>query len=281
MEPKCLTADRFVDSKMHISYRYVFRETEYFRPHFHDYYEVFLVLDGKAVHEVNGVSVPLTAGDLVFIRPRDTHDYHMMDDQPFSFMNITLTAETMDELFSYLSDGFPSAGLLHASLPPVRNLPEREQEWINGQMSMIRAIEPDEFNRIKTALRILLLRIFTKYFAELEPEESLVPSWLEAMCAVMRTGRNFAEGTGFFYSLTDKTREHVSRSMKKYMGVTVTEYINSLRLNYIANMLRNSNHPISHIVFESGFNNISWASEQFRARYGMTMRQFRSGETTE
>ena len=59
--------------------------------------------------------------------------------------------------------------------------------------------------------------------------------------------------------------------------MTVTEYINSLRLNYIANMLRNSNYSISDIIFDSGFNNISWASEQFKAKYGMTMREYRAG----
>jgi len=79
----------------------------------------------------------------------------------------------------------------------------------------------------------------------------------------------------YFLSLTDRSREHVSRCMKKYMGMTPSEYINSLRLNYIANMLRDSNCDITEIIFESGFNNISWASEQFKKKYGMTMRQYR------
>ena len=63
--------------------------------------------------------------------------------------------------------------------------------------------------------------------------------------------------------------------MKKYMGMTVSEYINSLRLNYITNMLRDSNHGVTEIVFESGFNNISWASGLFKKKYGMTMSQYR------
>ena len=61
------------------------------------------------------------------------------------------------------------------------------------------------------------------------------------------------------------------------MGMTVSEYINGLRLNFIANMLKNSNHSVSDIIFESGFNNISWAAEQFKAKYGVTMREYRKG----
>ena len=40
-------------------------------------------------------------------------------------------------------------------------------------------------------------------------------------------------------------------------------------------MLKNSNHDIADIVFESGFGNISWASELFKERYGMTMSEYR------
>jgi len=281
MEPKCLTAERFVDRRMHISYRYVYSETEYFRPHNHDYFEVFLVLKGQVIHWVNGTETLLGKGDLVFIRPDDTHDYRLKDELPCSMLNLTFTAQTLEQLFTYLADGFPSQALLENPQPPTRKLSDRELSWFEGQMSMVRSIDPEDYTRIKTGLRVLLMRIFTKYFAELEAEEDEVPVWLERMCATMREGSNFAESTEFFFSLTDKTREHVSRSMKKYMGMTVTEYINALRLNYIANMLRNSNHRISHIIFESGFNNISWASELFKQRYGMTMRQFRSGKETE
>ena len=63
--------------------------------------------------------------------------------------------------------------------------------------------------------------------------------------------------------------------MKKYKGMTVSEFVNDLRLHYIANMLRCSNHTVAQIVFASGFNNISWAAECFRKKYGMTMGAFR------
>ena len=50
MEPKLLTAERFVDRETGCSYRYVHSSTEYFRPHFHDYYEIFILMEGEAKH---------------------------------------------------------------------------------------------------------------------------------------------------------------------------------------------------------------------------------------
>lgn len=276
MEPKCLTADRFVDKNTNISYRYVFSQTEYFRPHYHDYFEMFLVLDGQVIHSANGEERRLSGGDLVFIRDRDVHDHRMEEGQTVSMLNFTFTADTLQGLFSYLGDGFPSAGLLAAPQPPQLHLGDADMKWMESQMDRIRSIEPGDHSRLKTALRTLLFRLFTRFFADLEPMNEAIPDWLEKMCTTMRENGNFAESTEFFFGLTDKTREHVSRCMKKYMGVTVTEYINSLRLNYIANMLRNSNQQISYIIFQSGFNNISWATELFRERYGMTMRAFRN-----
>lgn len=59
------------------------------------------------------------------------------------------------------------------------------------------------------------------------------------------------------------------------MGVTLSEFVNDLRLSFIANMLKNSNHDIADIVFDSGFGNLSWASDLFKKKYGVTMSEYR------
>ena len=91
----------------------------------------------------------------------------------------------------------------------------------------------------------------------------------------MKNDGNFIKGASVIPDLCDKSREHVSRSMKKYYGVTVSEFVNGLRLNYVANMLRHSDHNILDIIFESGFNNVSWASKCFTEKYGFTMSEYR------
>lgn len=276
MEPKLLTAERFVDMRTGCMYRYVLSDTEYFRPHYHDYCEVFVVLDGCAKHLVNGTVLRLSSRDMVFIRPSDTHDYVSQDGAPFSMLNITFTWDTLEEMFCFLGDGFPSAMLLEAKLPPTVRLTNGEFSALQSRMTAISAISLTDTAPLKTALRVLLFDIFTKYFSDYTTDSRAVPAWLDALCAEMRRSGGFVEGSEKLFALTDKSREHVCRSMKKYMGITVTEFINDLRLSYICNMLCNSNHSITEIIFESGFNNLSWASEQFKEKYGMTMRQFRN-----
>lgn len=274
MEPKLLTADRFVDKRTGISYRYVYSETEYFRPHYHDYFEVFLVLSGQAKHLVGTEETVLEAGNLVFIRPSDIHDY-ISDGYGYSMLNITFTKETLSGLFAFLGDGFPASDLMNAAVPPQVILDNGAMQAIQTRMTAINAIDHEDVSALKTALRILLFEIFSNHFSDFVAKKQTIPSWLSAACQQMQHNGSFVEGNDALFALTGRTREHVCRSMKKYMGMTVSEYVNDLRLRYIANMLRSSNHTISQIVFSSGFNNLSWASELFRKKYGISMRQYR------
>ncbi len=278
MEPKLLTAERFVDMRTGISYRYVHSDTEYFRPHFHDYYEMFLLLEGEVTHFVNGEYFSLRKGSLVFIRPRDTHDYILRAGKSFSMLNITFTEDTAMSLFEYLGGGFNTEHLISSKLPPEVYLSDVDCEYILSHMATVSTIDEKEYMSVQTALRILLFRIFTRFFADFSDEISLdIPMWLSRLCAIMQKNGNFTYGIPRMVELSGKSREHLARSVKKHFGVTLSEFINDLRLRFVANMLKNSNHNIADIIFESGFGNISWAYAEFKKKYGMTMSQYRKG----
>lgn len=274
-----MTARRFVDMRTEIMYRYILSDTEYFRPHYHDFCEVFVVLKGRAKHLVNGALIPLGEGDMVFIRPSDTHDYAAIDREPFSMLNITFTMDTLNSIFAFLGEGYPSTELMDAELPPSVRLSAGDVSTFQTQMQAIRAIPMTNASELKTALRVLLFNFFTKYFSDFHRSRRDLPPWLDTLCTQMRQTGNFIEGTDRLFALTDKSREHVCRCMKKYTGMTASEFVNDLRLNYIANMLRSSNHSVTQIIFDSGFNNMSWAAECFRKKYGISMREFRKNRT--
>lgn len=277
MEPKLLTEKYEFDETLECLYRYVYSDTEHFNPHYHEFYEFFIILDGSANHLINGNKTKLTKGSLVFIRPNDVHDYIAINAKPFVFLNISFSANTAAQIFEFLGDGFPSEQLVSSPMPPEVHLNDYDLKRFKNRFESIKAIDPQNTAELKTAMRSFLFNTFTRYFSSSEQIHEDMPVWLEQMCEKIKRDGNFALGSDYFFSLSDKSREHVSRSMKKYTGMTVSEYINSLRLNFIANMLRNSNYGIAQIIFDSGFNNISWASEQFKTKYGITMREYRNG----
>ena len=277
MEAKLLTADRFVDKQTGISYRYVYSETERFRLHYHDYCEIFLVLSGGARHLVEQEEFALSPRQLVFVRPGDTHDY-ISDGGGYSMLNITFKMETLQGMFAFLGDGFPAVALMNARIPPLVQLSAQDFDAFNARMAAVQAIDAADVEARKTALRILLFEVFSRHFSGFVGDGNAVPHWLEAACNQMRRSGSFVDGSEAFFSLTDRSREHVCRCMKKYMGMTVSEFVNDLRLRYIASMLRSSNHTVAQIVFESGFGNLSWAARLFKEKYGMTMGAYRKGD---
>lgn len=279
MEPKLLTADRFVDIRTGCSYRYVHSYTEYFRPHFHDYYEIFIPMGGEAKHVVNGESALLKRGRAVFIRPSDVHDYVCEDGSSFEMLNITFTKETADEIFAFLGEGFKKEALLSPKLPPAVELGDSGMKSLTLKMAEITAIGNNDTEKLKTALKVLILTLFSEHFSRFrDTKNSDVPLWLSDLRKAMRKDGNFAAGADVMPSICGKSREHIARSMKKYYGVTVSEFVNSLRLNYIANMLVHSDKKLLDIVFESGFNNLSWANDCFYKKFGCSMSAFRKNK---
>lgn len=282
MQPKLLTADRFVNLKTGCSYRYIHSSTEYFRPHFHDYYEIFIVLSGKVLHIANGERIAMERGDSAFIRPSDIHDYICCGEDEVHMLNITFTESTAEGIFSFLGDGFNTDALFKEKDPPAVSLSEYELNNISKRMTDICVIDESDTEKLKTALRIFLFNFISEYFSRtLRYSKTAAPRWLTSLCERMKKDGNFISGISLMPELSGKSREHISRSMKKYYGISATEFVNDLRLSYIANMLQNSDHSIIDIIYESGFNNVSWCNRCFVKKFGMNMSTYRRLVTTE
>ena len=262
-----------------IGYRIVNSRTEYFTEHTHDYAEIFIMLTGRARHTVGKATQTLLAGDVVFIRPSDVHKYAKIREEEFTFCNLTFTKRTLESAFSYLGEGFPSEKLMESEVPPCARMDTSALKRFSERLNRLGTIAPEDVPHKKTALRILLMDILTAVFSDFAPAAAPMPAWLETLCVRMRTEGGFIEGSARMLALAGCTREHLSRSIKKYLGVTVSEFISDLRLNYIANMLLSSNKQISEIVLDSGFNTLSLATTRFKQKYGVSMRRFREVQT--
>ena len=193
-------------------------------------------------------------------------------------LNINFTVEIAKEIFEFLDKGFDKDILLQSPFPPHINLSEKEFAHLMRKMVPIRTIDAENPQKLKTALKVFLLEVISRYFGAVHGVDSDMPQWLSELCNKMSSSDNFIGGVERMLELSGKSREHLARTLKKYTGLTVSDYVNSLRIKFIANMLINSNYSIADIVFESGFNNLSWASRLFKQTFGVTMNQYRLGK---
>lgn len=71
------------------------------------------------------------------------------------------------------------------------------------------------------------------------------------------------------------TREHLGRVFKKETGMTVTQYINNLRVDIIKDILKNTDRPIEDIPIL--FNTkLKYLQQTFKQATGITMREYRA-----
>ena len=69
--------------------------------------------------------------------------------------------------------------------------------------------------------------------------------------------------------------EYFCRYFKKYMGMTLLEYVNSIRLYHIHQDLLNTNYSVSELMDRHGFTNYKLFSKMFRNTYGCPPGMFR------
>ena len=278
MAVKMLDAKKHTNADTGFLCRYVRSDTEYFRPHCHNYYELFLVLNGDAHHLINSKEQILRPGELLFIRDFDVHTYKSVNKEYFDFINLAFTKQMLNSMLCYLGDGFPFENLLSASAPPSVYLGETQKENLFYSLTELNQITNKAV--AKTKAKALLINVFTKYFFDYQEKETEIPLWLEVVYEKMNSPQNFIAGSEKMYSLCKMSREHLCRSLKRYYNTTPSALICNLRLEYCANLLITSNLSITEICYECGFENLSWFYKLFTKKYGMTPKQYRKKYTT-
>ena len=262
------------DSETGCLCRYVHSDTEYFRPHCHNYYEIFMIVKGDVCHMINGTEQILREGQILFIRDFDCHDYKSIDGEYFELINLAFTAETFCALKAYLGEDFPFDALISSPQPPSACLSHSEKERLFNRLLELNLASDKKL--IKTKARSLLASIFADCFYRYQSAFSEIPLWLEATYEKMKKPENFISGLTRMYELSGKSREHLSRSMKKHYGISPAGFVTGLRLEYAANLLVTGNMSVTDICFESGFENLSWFYKLFSSRYNLSPVMFRN-----
>ncbi len=240
--------------------------------HQHDFAEIFWLYTGTGRHRINGQIQELRAGQLVFIRPDDCHTLELIAPNVMGLVNVAFPLSTLRHIQQRYFPRDKRWFWKKAELPEVCTLEParltRLQEWADALGDAPRTIfEIERF----------LLNVFHLVAAGVERETlpPEAPDWLAAACVKIRERAQMQEGVAAWVRLAGRSPEHVARVTRQWLGLSPTEYVNQLRLDFLERQLRLTSHPILDLVLEAGFSNLGHAYRLFKNRYGLPPRQYR------
>ncbi|MCF6445885.1 AraC family transcriptional regulator [Nereida sp. MMG025] len=239
--------------------------------HDHDCFEVFLIESGRTSHWINGTTQTLEPGQLVFIRPHDVHAFSADRTLGCEISNVMFRQETAAHLAARYADTIERRFFdARTPLPEMHTLaPARFARAINVSKQLQTAHR--SLARIEEYLLVLTNRVANVTTGISDS----TPKWFAEACSAAQSKEVFQKGVAGFISAAGRSHEHVCRTCKTVTGLTPSDYINQIRIEFAAHLLRSDEKPINDIVEDCGFDNTSYFYRLFRQQYGTTPRQYR------
>lgn len=239
--------------------------------HAHDFAEVFWVAAGAGRHLLHGGESPLTAGDLVCMRPEDAHDYAATPGLPLHLVNLAFPRDTLD----FLRRRYPDTG---EQLWPQAGRWPRQYRLAPALLAELDA-EADAlaaYRGSRLALERFLLNLAWR-LREAAPGALAPPPppWLRQALTRFRESGAFVEGVPALVRLAGRSHAHVTRAIHAHCGQTPSALVQELRLEHAAGQLVLTQHKVADVAHACGYASVAHFYACFQARYGETPRQYR------
>jgi len=256
--------------------------------HAHSFYEMVYVLDGFTLHSCGGIIRILTAGDLFFVRPGESHSY--LNTYQTKIYNCIFYADALGSLLNELRE-LPGVDLLFQETDAAENIKAaREAEWdrrilrvevgkrrdVEYALGKIRGERENQQIGWQTSLKTKLasfLVLYSRLYAEQREQETgqngdyfgYVYKILEYISENYQNEINMAQ----LSAVTNLSPDYMARRFKAVMHITPSEYVRKFRIAKAMELLCTTDLSIAEITAKTGFSDISLFSRVFKNAVGL------------
>lgn len=237
--------------------------------HTHDFSEVFWIQNGTAKHHINGSEQILPEGSMVFVRPTDVHALQGKSDEAH-LVNVIISPVVLRALKHRHIE------LRHKFFFDDANLPKVYHRDIRQMAELSRlALRLENGPRHALGAEAFLLPLLADLLPEQLGLSDEAPAWLLQACEAAHEPRVFREGAAGMARAAGRAHAHVSRTARKFLGQSPSEFINTIRMDYAARRLSGTADSLSEIALDCGIPNLSHFHRLFREHHGQTPRAYR------
>ncbi len=254
-----------------------------FPPHTHDFIEVVYMCSGSSVHIVDGNTVNLKAGELLFLSYDAVHEIKKTEREDIA-VNFIILPHFFDKalsmlgqedtpLRSFIIDALggktSSIKYLHfkvSDVLPIQNLVENLLYTL-----IIKTPNKRQLNQITVGLLFLQLTAFSERLSVNDKTEALI---LEVYRYIEENYKN-----GSLNILAQNLHcdfYWLSREIKRKTGKTYTELVQEKRISQAEFLLTTTKINVSDISCAVGYENVSYFHRIFTKTTGMSPKKYRN-----
>lgn len=243
--------------------------------HSQDFHELIWVQNGTVRLHLDGTRIDLAEGDLLFISPDQLHGLQGRGEAAM-VVSIAIRPGVIHAI-----------GSRHEDLSGIGFWGDQARPWIaHRDIRQLAALNQAALQLERSPRRKLYLEAFLMplLVALDRPPAGLLPdapAWLVTACAAAQTPDVFRDGAAGFVAVTGRAHPHVSRTMRKFMGLTPSDYVNTQRMDYAARKLTGTSDPLTEIAADCGLANLSHFHKLFLATHGETPQRYRRARQRE
>lgn len=241
--------------------------------HFHDHWEILIVIDGLLTHTINGKAYSMKIGDACFIKPADAHYFTFEIEKEVRTLTFIIKNEYMRKICAIYGDGLYDE-LLHSEKPLKERL---SAEFITSIMPTILSVQANTLDAQSRLFqtKIILNRIIDKFIFSAYNLKEQNPGWFNNFLAMLNNPHLDFDNVADLAKYTPYSYSRLSRIFKAHTGYTIIEYISSVKINMAKDAFLYTDKTIAEIAQETGFLSISHFNRTFKKFMDMSPSEFR------
>lgn len=250
------------------------------RPHSHNIWELVLFEKGETSNVVNGKEYIAKPGDVFLLGPPHTHAITFRS-TPHLHRDLYYTDEEVRKICAMFSgdlyEKICSDDILtfHMSGNSFQTV-IRQAEKLNSLSVIVgkdNGLGTEELKQISVSVLHFTIGL---YRTKLITNTPAYPKWLLDILQILSSPENFTKSVNDIISETYYSHATVSNAFRRYLGVTLSDYLINLRLDYAAELLANTSMTALEICSAVGYDSFSYFIKQFRKKFGVTPHKYRS-----
>ena len=250
--------------------------------HKHEFAEISYVISGSAIHEIGGVSYTVRRGDCIAIKRNTPHAFYPISGgEPFVSYDLMFSEDFFGSTYS---DGALSEMCSSLFYPGDEESPDLHLSGYGSFGDIFSHIYSEFNDREKGYLdliRAMTAELIIKLFRKLEKVDGARLS-LRLRAAVNDTAEYLKENFRRHVTLDELSsriffsKDYLNRIFRELMGMPVGAYLQKLRIDEAARLLRETDNTVTDIAELSGFGDVKSFYTVFKREMDVTPGEYRS-----